>query len=107
MEYVQDHVSKATTIRFKINPDTVPKLLEIPDSSTSYALIWTTTPWTLPANKAVSYSENLDYSIIKIDNSADVYLIASELIAAFEKLTEKSVVVLKTVSGTTDLIKIY
>ena len=30
-------------------------------------VIWTTTPWTIPANKALAFNEALDYSIIQID----------------------------------------
>ena len=29
----------------------------------SYAVIWTTTPWTLPGNRAMAYAENLTYGV--------------------------------------------
>jgi isoleucyl-tRNA synthetase len=32
-----------------------------------YAIIWTTTPWTLPANQAVSVNEGLEYNLLKTD----------------------------------------
>ena len=31
-------------------------------------VIWTTTPWTIPANKALAYNESLDYLIIRIND---------------------------------------
>ncbi len=31
-------------------------------------VIWTTTPWTLPANRAISLHPNFDYQLLKIDN---------------------------------------
>ena len=31
-------------------------------------IIWTTTPWTIPANKALAYNESLKYLIIKIND---------------------------------------
>ena len=34
-------------------------------------IIWTTTPWTIPANKALAYNEALDYLIIQIDDDGD------------------------------------
>jgi isoleucyl-tRNA synthetase len=34
-------------------------------------IIWTTTPWTIPANKALAYNENLDYCIIKLNDEGD------------------------------------
>ncbi len=30
-------------------------------------VIWTTTPWTLPANRAVALAENVDYSLVQAD----------------------------------------
>ena len=32
----------------------------------AYVVIWTTTPWTLPSNKAVAYGENIDYGLYRI-----------------------------------------
>ena len=34
-------------------------------------IIWTTTPWTIPANKALAYNESLDYLLIKIIDDGD------------------------------------
>ncbi len=34
-------------------------------------IIWTTTPWTIPANKALAYNESLDYCIIEINDEGD------------------------------------
>ncbi len=34
-------------------------------------VIWTTTPWTIPANKALAYNESLDYLIIKINDEGN------------------------------------
>ena len=44
--------------------------------------IWTTTPWTLPANEAVSVNPKLDYALLscKIDKRNRVLVIANELI---------------------------
>ena len=30
------------------------------------AVIWTTTPWTIPVNQAIAYGENVDYALIRI-----------------------------------------
>jgi len=63
----------------------------VPAGSDLYALIWTTTPWTLPANQAIAFNEYLPYSLVKIADSKDIYIIASELITKFEELIKKSV----------------
>src|ERR1700723_2136373 len=35
------------------------------------ALIWTTTPWTLPGNRAIAYSPDLEYAVIQVDEVAE------------------------------------
>jgi isoleucyl-tRNA synthetase len=53
----------------------------------SYVVIWTTTPWTIPGNRAISFSENIEYGLYEIvdapsDNWAKVgerYLLAKKL----------------------------
>lgn len=45
-----------------------------------YALIWTTTPWTLPANQAICFNENLSYSLIRLNDKPDYYIIGTDLI---------------------------
>ena len=64
LEYDEQHVSHAAFIKFKIV--TIPpalKLLLVGDQDL-YALIWTTTPWTLPANQAIAVHSNVKYSIM-------------------------------------------
>ena len=43
-------------------------------NSEEFLLVWTTTPWTLPANVAVAVDEKMDYILVEIDN--DRYWIA-------------------------------
>jgi isoleucyl-tRNA synthetase len=49
------------------------------------AVIWTTTPWTLPANLGIAFNADFDYGFF--DSGADILLIAKELREAFEKDT--------------------
>lgn len=54
-----------------------------------YIPIWTTTPWTLPANQAVALHADLDYALIEVRNSNhdEYYLCAQALVNDFvEKL---------------------
>jgi isoleucyl-tRNA synthetase len=50
------------------------------------ALIWTTTPWTLPANKAVAFNGDIEYTVVRIRQpedetaSQDEYLLAKDRI---------------------------
>ncbi|KAK5157786.1 isoleucine-tRNA ligase [Recurvomyces mirabilis] len=43
------------------------------------ALIWTTTPWTLPANQAVALGQDIEYSVLKLESAEQPteYLLAA------------------------------
>ena len=64
VEY-QDHKSDTIYASFKIKTTNVNEL------SGGEVIIWTTTPWTIPANKALAYNENLTYVLIKITDDGD------------------------------------
>lgn len=63
---------RAITVRFKVN-----------DSSESYFLAWTTTPWTLPSNLALAFGAEIEYSWFK--NSEATYILATSLLPRFAK----------------------
>ncbi|WP_263352014.1 isoleucine--tRNA ligase [Acidicapsa acidisoli] len=61
-----------------------------------YTIIWTTTPWTLPASMAVAFHPSFEYVALSAGQEADapVYIVASELAASVAtacKLGEPSV----------------
>lgn len=62
------------------------------------AVIWTTTPWTLPANQAITVSEVLEYSVIKTDkgNFILAYNLVAHLMSVFNA---KEYSVVATVKG--------
>ncbi|WP_284928406.1 isoleucine--tRNA ligase [Candidatus Phytoplasma sp. AldY-WA1] len=61
-------------------------------------LVWTTTPWTLPANVAICVHPNKDYHLIKINN--DKYIIgASVLNNLKEKFDWQQIEIIKTFKG--------
>ena len=64
VEY-QDHKSDTIYASFKIKSTNVKEL------GGGEIIIWTTTPWTIPANKALAYNENLTYVLIKITDDGD------------------------------------
>ena len=75
VEYL-DHVSDTIYVSFPVKK-TKNKFLE-----NSEILIWTTTPWTIPANKALAYNKDLIYLIIKTDNKK--FVVAKELFESFK-----------------------
>jgi len=64
VEY-QDHKSDTIYTSFKV------KSSDLKDLAGSEIAIWTTTPWTIPANKALAYNESLDYIILEINDEGD------------------------------------
>jgi len=64
VEY-KDHKSDTIYASFEVKSSKVKEL------NSSNIIIWTTTPWTIPANKALAYNENLDYLLIKISHESD------------------------------------
>ncbi|XP_075233229.1 isoleucyl-tRNA synthetase, mitochondrial isoform X2 [Lycorma delicatula] len=104
LEYNSEHISTAVTIAvrlsgFQNNLNTVFKKNCDTDNNSLYALLWTTTPWTLPANQAIAYNPLLDYSVIKINGSDGKYLLATKLIEQFSKLTGRCVDIINSVSA--------
>jgi isoleucyl-tRNA synthetase len=61
---------------------------DAPDLEGARVLIWTTTPWTIPANRAVAYGEEIDYALIHVDGIAEGSLLATgdDLIVALPLL---------------------
>jgi isoleucyl-tRNA synthetase len=60
--------------------------------------IWTTTPWTLPANLAVSVNERLDYALVD-DGNGRLLVVAAELIESLSKTLERPLQQRATVKG--------
>ncbi len=73
-----------------------PESKELPNNT--YLVIWTTTPWTLPANVAVAVNPELDYVLLA--SSGKVFIVAKELLSDFKDKTGTSGEVLKTLKGT-------
>ncbi len=48
-----------------------------------FAVIWTTTPWTLPANLGITLNENFDYVALK--SGDNYYIVAARLAEAVEQ----------------------
>ncbi len=61
-------------------------------------VIWTTTPWTIPANLAITVHPELEYSVVKVGE--EKYVVASGLLETIEKeIGWEDTEVVKTVQG--------
>ena len=86
VEY-QDKVSKSIDVAFRLDDESLKNIKKIfsfdGDESIAF-IIWTTTPWTIPSNVAVCINPELEYTLIKIENS--FYVIADSM---FESCSER------------------
>jgi isoleucyl-tRNA synthetase len=80
-----DHVSDSIYVKFPVEPGTLK--VEGVDPADLFAVIWTTTPWTLPANLAVCLHPDLAYSAVKF--GSEFYIIADGLIESMEGVMGK------------------
>ncbi len=64
VEY-QDHKSDTIYASFPVKSSNIKELND------SEIVIWTTTPWTIPANKALAYNESLKYLLIEVNDDGD------------------------------------
>ncbi len=100
VEY-DDHVSPSVYVKFKmaVEEDILKELPALQDfKDKTYVVIWTTTPWTLPANRAIALHPDFEYSFVRFDE--EVYLVAKDLIARFAMACDlKDYEIIATLSG--------
>lgn len=70
----QTHTSKAIYVRFPLRKDPNGLFAEFPNL---YTVIWTTTPWTIPANLGVAFHPELSYAVLKVGDAH--YLVLDSL----------------------------
>ncbi len=76
IEYDTDKCS-SVYVKFKVSDDRG-KLAGLSDISNTYFVIWTTTPWTLPGNLAISLHPEVDYAVVSA--GAESYIVAEALV---------------------------
>jgi len=98
VEY-QDHTSNTIYTSFKVIKTEKDFLKD------SHIIIWTTTPWTIPANRALAYSDKIKYSVLQLGKDCDHFkdkniVIASKLISKVsEECSFKDFKIIKEFSG--------
>ena len=76
VEY-ENHTSPSIWVRFALMSDPA-KIDPALAGRKVYGLIWTTTPWTIPANMAIAFHPKFEY--VAVDVAGDVYIVAAELL---------------------------
>ena len=100
IEY-HDHVSDTIHVAFPVLKSAGGRL----DGSS--VLIWTTTPWTIPGNRALAYGPEIAYALVEVEAVAegskarvgDKYVLAKELVAATAEAAKFTAKVLADVAA--------
>ena len=98
VEY-KDHTSNTIYTSFKI------KKTEKDFLKDAHVIIWTTTPWTIPVNRALAYNNKIKYSLIQVGNDTEHFknkniILASKLInQVSEECNFKDFKILKEFNG--------
>ena len=76
IEYA-DHKSKSIYVKFEVTDSK-----GLFDKKDTYLVIWTTTPWTLPGNMAITISDKYDYSLVKVkkDGKEENYILMDDMV---------------------------
>jgi isoleucyl-tRNA synthetase len=85
LEYDDQHTCTAAFVKMPFV--SLPRALQDKGVTQKHAnaLIWTTTPWTLPANKAIAFNKTIEYAVVQLhgpntSQSTDEYLLAKNRI---------------------------
>ncbi len=81
VEY-ENHVSPSVYVRFRVKDDKG-KLPAVLKDKNVYFVIWTTTPWTLPANLAITVHPDLEY--VGFSVGENIYIVAQPLLAGLKE----------------------
>ncbi|KAL0121316.1 hypothetical protein PUN28_006682 [Cardiocondyla obscurior] len=84
LEYNESHESKSVIVRMQLDTRALTSKLKDFENKPLYALIWTTTPWSLLANQAIAFSNKIVYCVVE-DNSKNLYILAQECLTNIEQ----------------------
>ena len=98
LEYSDDHISPAVYVKFPFKHIT-DKAVAAGLTTDVAAVIWTTTPWTIPANQAIAYRSTFDYSIVETSKHEKL-LIGNDRINALQTLLKEKLIIHSTFNGT-------
>jgi isoleucyl-tRNA synthetase len=84
LEYPEGHISKSIYVAFEVDEPSEAITLYHSVEDPVKVSIWTTTPWTMPANLAVAVNPALSYSVVKHAKTGKL-LVATDLIDTLAK----------------------
>ncbi|KAF9097063.1 hypothetical protein BGX23_009865 [Mortierella sp. AD031] len=92
LEYKDDHKSRSAWVAFNVDQPSKNVKDLLPKDASLQAVVWTTTPWTLPANRCVAVHPKLSYTLFHAKDSSNpannnntVYLAATDRMEEMKK----------------------
>ncbi|XP_059619412.1 isoleucine--tRNA ligase, mitochondrial [Phlebotomus argentipes] len=79
LEYDNNFKSPSLYLRLPVKTS-LPEIESLAGGRNLWALVWTTTPWTLLSNQAICFNSELEYCIVGVQDSPDCYIIAADLL---------------------------
>ena len=104
LEYNDQHPGYSCYFKFKVNKAILESRLETQFEKQLNVLVWTTTPWTIPSNRAISYSKKLDYAIVELNSSSskcdgELFILNSKSIETLENKLDCKLNVIQRFNG--------
>nr|XP_034326135.1 isoleucine--tRNA ligase, mitochondrial isoform X2 [Crassostrea gigas] len=101
LEYDPGFVSKAVYVKFPVTADTLEACFSLNDAEKSqvFALIWTTTPWTLPANEAICFGSDLTYCLVKNLCNDELYICGKEFVDQLHSILPGKSKIIQEIKG--------
>jgi isoleucyl-tRNA synthetase len=96
VEYA-DKESPSVYVRFNVDEENITRYLPSLKGRKVSVIIWTTTPWTLPANLAIAFHPDFDYAAI--EQNGEVFLVAEGRLEALRETIGLSGRVVARISG--------
>ncbi|KAJ8032028.1 Isoleucine--tRNA ligase, mitochondrial [Holothuria leucospilota] len=99
LEYNLQHVSPSIYVKFPLQKVPSPLTLCFENKKGVSCLIWTTTPWTIPANQAICYMPSKKYALVRCQETDDWMIVAAERLEETAKILEMELQVESTFDG--------
>lgn len=100
LEYNDQHPGYSAYFKFKVDKAPLESRLHKEFDGKLNALIWTTTPWTIPSNMAISYSKRLDYAIVQMaGQNGELFIVNPKSIENLQKQLDRQINLVQTISG--------
>ena len=104
LEYPDDYKSRSIYVAFAVTKLADPAQALQPYLDSLGVAIWTTTPWTIPANLAIAVNPNLDYVVVEVgapvlSTKFKYLLVAQALVEKLEAKFKTSLTIKATIKG--------